>query len=334
MPEPLPGPAVPGVGALPDRLKEHLLAAVGPLLPAERPWVLVDYPMHFNCGDGAIWLGELEIAGHQRAPVTRVFDRASFSPSRVPDGSTVLIQGGGNWGGLYRTHHALRVRVLRELRGHPVVQLPQSIEYADEAARDELRRAVADHPRVTLLVRDERSLEIARRDYDCPVHLVPDAAFALGTLARLPAQRDVVTQARTDKESPGDAPATTFDWLVPDATSRSRAWFEIARKLNSLQRRSSTDVVAHAARSAARRLAVANLDRAVDLLSEGRVVMTDRLHGHVLCTLLRIPHVVVNDRFGKIEALYSTWTHADPLSRLSPSWSQATAAMAELSETA
>jgi pyruvyl transferase EpsO len=50
----------------------------------------------------------------------------------------------------------------------------------------------------------------------------------------------------------------------------------------------------------------------MDLLSRGRVVITDRLHGHVLATLLGLPHCVMDSQYGKVRALWDTWTHEVP----------------------
>ena len=44
------------------------------------------------------------------------------------------------------------------------------------------------------------------------------------------------------------------------------------------------------------------------MLSAGRVVMTDRLHGHVLALLMGIPHVVLPDATGKTRGFYEQWT--------------------------
>jgi exopolysaccharide biosynthesis predicted pyruvyltransferase EpsI len=59
------------------------------------------------------------------------------------------------------------------------------------------------------------------------------------------------------------------------------------------------------------------------MLSAGAVVVTDRLHGHILCTLAEIPHVVVPDRHGKIRNYWDTWTHAVPFARWAPDASTA-----------
>lgn len=41
---------------------------------------------------------------------------------------------------------------------------------------------------------------------------------------------------------------------------------------------------------------------------QGNVVITNRLHGHVLCVLLGIPHLFLPNSYYKNEAFYTTWT--------------------------
>ena len=55
-------------------------------------------------------------------------------------------------------------------------------------------------------------------------------------------------------------------------------------------------------------LARERLLRGCGLLSRGRVVITDRLHGHVLCLLLGIPHVLLENNYGKVRWFSETWT--------------------------
>ena len=37
-------------------------------------------------------------------------------------------------------------------------------------------------------------------------------------------------------------------------------------------------------------------------------MITDRLHGHILCVLLGIPHVILDNRYGKLSTYHRTWT--------------------------
>lgn len=41
----------------------------------------------------------------------------------------------------------------------------------------------------------------------------------------------------------------------------------------------------------------------------GRLVVTDRLHAHVLAGLMGVPHIVVDNSYGKVAAIHGEYTH-------------------------
>ena len=51
------------------------------------------------------------------------------------------------------------------------------------------------------------------------------------------------------------------------------------------------------------------------MLGEGRVVITDRLHAHILSLLLGIPNVILDNSYGKLHDFYHTWTSGGGLVR-------------------
>ena len=57
------------------------------------------------------------------------------------------------------------------------------------------------------------------------------------------------------------------------------------------------------------RLAERRLSTGLRLLSRGEIVVTDRLHAHILCLLLGIPHVVLDNSYGKISTFIDAWTN-------------------------
>ena len=57
-----------------------------------------------------------------------------------------------------------------------------------------------------------------------------------------------------------------------------------------------------------RKAAEQHVARGRALLSQGRVVLTDRLHGHILCVLLDIPHVLLDNSHGKVSNFHVRWT--------------------------
>jgi pyruvyl transferase EpsO len=51
------------------------------------------------------------------------------------------------------------------------------------------------------------------------------------------------------------------------------------------------------------------------MIAEGRVLVTDRLHAHILACLIGRPNVVVDNSYGKVSAFLERWTSGSPLVR-------------------
>jgi len=259
--------------------------------PPGRAYALLDFPDHPNVGDSAIWLGEvamLTAAAGQGPSYTCSWDRFDAGALRaaVPDGP-LFLHGGGNLGDLWPHHQRFRERVLVEFRDRRVVQLPQSIHYRDPAGAAVFGRVVGAHPDFHLYVRDRPSLAFARA-FDCPVTLAPDSAWALDLAPAAPPSHDVLMLLRTDPEQVGHdraalstvRDAVEADWLEEDACPGG-ALDDVAR---------------------------ARVDRGVRLLSRGRTILTDRLHAHVMATLMGLPQLLLDNEYGKLAAYRDAWT--------------------------
>ncbi len=262
-------------------------------------YALVDFPDHANVGDSAIWLGELamlrQITGRDPSYIStwHDFDLDAFHRA-CPDG-LLFLHGGGNLGDIWPHHQRFRESILANVRDRTVVQLPQSIHFRSPANIDRFAAVVADHPDFVLYVRDTRSLKFARERLACPSHLAPDSAYALGGQFRAAPQCDVLMLMRTDDERlgyvlPSADMLMVVDWLEDDAD------LPVGRDAGICEAQ-----------------AVARVDRGLRSLERGRVVVTDRLHGHILADLLGIPHVVLDNEYGKIAAYLDAWPVAEPI---------------------
>ncbi len=286
----------------------------------ERPFALVDFPDHPNVGDSAIWLGELAFF--------QLFGRSPFYVCGVqnPDwnrlanlpGSPIFIHGGGNFGDIWPICHNFRIEVMRRFPGRLIVQLPQSIHFDHEAAIASTRDAIREHGNFILLVRDRESLEFGRRHFECRVELCPDMAFCLGPQKRRAAPIwDELRLLRTDKEGvlsrPPDGLQTgipeagvtkptimTSDWLDEPGTLRRRMRLQTYlahrwKPKNNLEQEYFLALAKH------------RTERGLRMLSRARHVTTDRLHAHILCTLLGIRHTVLDNSYGKIRRFMGTF---------------------------
>jgi pyruvyl transferase EpsO len=65
-------------------------------------------------------------------------------------------------------------------------------------------------------------------------------------------------------------------------------------------------------------------------LSQSRLVITNRLHGHLLCLLLGIPNILLPNSYYKNESFYKTWSYQIPFCRFIDEPSQVKVALQEL----
>lgn len=305
-------------------------------LAGHRECALLDYPDHPNVGDCAIWLGErvvLERLGIRVrfAGSLRTFSERAFRQA-VPASTLVLIHGGGNFGTVWPHHQGHREKIFSLLRDYKVVQLPQTIYFDDADALQRNRELVQHHPDLTILCRDQPSLTLAREGLGARAAMCTDSAmFLAGRLPRATAVVDCLVLARTDKEAAiGDVRSQlaasglsyeVVDWLEePDSPTRQLTTFVRRRAKGRLE---SLPAYQPTLTWLWDRLASQRVQRGCRLLSRGRVVITDRLHAHILSTLLGIPNVVLDNNYGKVSAFMRSWTDQNPLCSGAATMSQA-----------
>jgi pyruvyl transferase EpsO len=221
-----------------------------------------------------------------------------------------------------------------------MVQLPQTIWFGSNASLADTRDWIKKQGNFTLLVRDKVSLELAHRELDVQAMLCPDMAFALGPLHSegRPSAR-ILFLLRTDKEQQagwGEEIRTVashegvdvLDW--PDEHEKAtRALLRALGKVNKLLP-SSMQIGEIMWRSLSGGVAQRLLSRGLAVLTRGQVVVTDRLHGHILCVLLAKPHVVLDNSYGKVFAYLDAWTGGLPFVRRAGSPAEALAQAEDL----
>lgn len=326
--EPAVGPAI----ALNDRLRDRIRTTLAPLVQGYTTGALVDFPDHSNVGDSAIWVGEIAWLAESGIHIGYRCDTATYSRrqlERAAPSGPIFIHGGGNLGDLWQRHQRLRETVIRDFHDRPIIQLPQTVYFQRSEALSRARQVFDGHPDLTLLVRDTPSLELVRTEFRARSALCPDMAFYIGPLARERAPDvDILWLRRRDREASEDAgPAASdvvlCDWLddgVPPLRRARHVLRTLAarapRKLSVLRR-----TLGAAYDTQARQ----RLRAGCRLLGRGKVVITDRLHAHILCLLLGIPHVLLDNNYGKVRRVHDTWIADAPQVRWATSPSEAVA---------
>jgi pyruvyl transferase EpsO len=164
------------------------------------------------------------------------------------------------------------------------------------------------------------SLEFARKYFDSPVSLCPDPSVVLRPPDRHIQQRDdLLFLSRDDHEGYGVATGNMHDRRFPavDWTRESRGAVEVYNWLLGAARFFQSPPMAKLLHPITPviylRLAEMRFARGCELLGGSRVVVANRLHAHLMCLILGIPHFLSDTRYGKLRAYYKTWTSTSDL---------------------
>lgn len=298
-------------------MAEKLKEVIEPLCIGFSSYALLDFPAHSNVGDSAIYLGEIALFDKifKKPPSYVCTKKNSAADIRkfAPDG-IIFLHGGGNFGDIWPAHQKFFERILRRYPEIKIVQLPQSIHFNSKDAIDKTANAIRNHKDFTLLVRDHKSYEFAKTNFDCDIKLCPDSAYALSDLQIESPNitRDVLCLLRTDKErylSPSEK--TTLEGLGPveDWLKEKSVKTGADRLVNLLFRClpwMRSDLMKKK-ELMFRRHAQIRVDRGLSQLSTANLVVTDRLHVHILSSLLKKDHFVLDNFYNKIQNYINTW---------------------------
>ena len=175
-----------------------------------------------------------------------------------------------------------------------MILLPQSIWLGSASYRHEThyKEVYAQYPNFIMLIRDAPSFKLAREIWpNQTLILSPDAAFYIGNqTCSHPPTHDIAWMKRSDKES-GRPKTQNLDFKGLKVHLGDWYWYKNPHTKN---------VVEHVTLST---------EAGFDFLCQGRVTVTDRLHGHILSTMLRKPHVLIDSVNGKVLNYHKTWTH-------------------------
>jgi exopolysaccharide biosynthesis predicted pyruvyltransferase EpsI len=324
-------------GELVDRLSKLLIESFAPLIRRDEPIGLIGFPETANCGDHATWLGEKKLLNQLGLSPAYECSAQSYDPEQMRKtigSGTILMHGGSNFGDRHTAYHEFRLRVLDDFPGNRVIVFPHHVTYLDNDYLQRTSAPIGRHPDVTLFARSLMTQHLLARHFAprARVELAPDLAFLLGPLARATAPvYDVVWIARTDSARAGDqtevaarlASQAAEKFLLPKFPDGIDVNFVVKQRPPTVL---LTDWFSlffenEQARTAIRKLpfdaqSEVYVARALHMLSLGHLVVTDRLLAHVLCILLGIPHVLLNDDSGKNWHFHETWTRDAGLCRL------------------
>ena len=258
-----------------------------------------------NKGDPAITVGELNILAKLNLNVLTycsyqcsdesMRDIRNFlndSAMSSSEQSVVLSSGGGNFGG-YKYNDYKRSMLLKLFPTYNFLLFSQStwFDFDDGSHLKFVQKAYSKHKHFTALLRDKASYEFTKATFPTlrPI-LAPDMAFGIGLVPRFfRATLDVIWIHRRDPESPGEM----HPKFPPNISYKVMDWFSDWPSPRGQNLIDWSYMMTY---------------NGFLFLQRGKVLVTDRLHGHILATLLDMPTVIIDNKIHKISNLRNTWT--------------------------
>lgn len=340
-------------------IQRETLRILDEALGGVRDVAIIDAPNQRNVGDSLIWAGELAYLQKLNVRVRYVSDLWTYDASvlrkALPKGGVVLLHGGGNFGDIWPGHQALREAVISELIDYKIVQLPQSVYFRDPERAEAACALMSRHPDLLILLREKLSMQRAASELpSLRVRYCPDMAFGWelegSSKVRRSGPSKILVIARKDAEAFSGLAGIRDGWLpdrdviVTDWGTRGVRKFHwrvlhaaslITRKYIRARRRwpiLPTGLPDLAAKWLLVQINALNIESAVNLYADARVIVVDRLHAHVLAALMAIPHVVLDNNYRKVSEVYEAYSGAFSTANFAGSVDDARVAVLEIDD--
>ena len=332
---------------------------------------LLDYPKHYNLGDQLIWLGTIFYLNNViNIKINYASSLDDFSHTKLIEKvgkAPIIFHGGGNLGDLWPRSQRFREKIISEYHDRPIFILPQTLYFQNKENLRKTALIFNQHPNLTLFLRDNYSYDLAGQHFvNCHLAKAPDLAFEMVNLPKLsiPVKKNnsILYLYRKDKEknsafdpSKLDIPNLVVeDWIsyqwmtilpknwlyipglvkliregwqrglsVPDEWVSRQKWDNFHPYVSVFNALDNPSI---------HRKSWSMMHSGIYQLSKYRLVITNRLHVHILCSLLNIPHVFVSGAYYKNETFYNSWTYQLPFVRFVKEPTEVKLAVEELND--
>ena len=258
----------------------------------------------------------------------------------------IFLHGGGNLGDLWTTLHSFTETVVDECIHNPIYIFPQTIHFQDQENLKRTASIFNSHPCLTIFTREWQSYRTAKEHfYNCQVVLCPDMAFHLQLeelAAYCPSHRkQLLLLSRTDKESASlsledvldkwsreieqqDWISITRGWCwgihkIPISVFLTRLYREVIQRglltprewslrrewINSTK---EWDWIRGSRWHSLHKISLNLLFDGYRQLSNRRFIITNRLHVHILSSLIGVPNILMPNSNHKNQSYYQTWS--------------------------
>lgn len=296
------------IAQLRGKIEEALL----PLI--DNDYVLWDCPYYSNIGDILIWQGELEFLQNTKCKCLGYASKDTCRFPKLPENVIILLQGGGNFGDLWKEHQEFRLQVVQAYPNNRIIVFPQTVFYQDEDLMQRDAQIMGEHKHLVLCARDQKSYELLQKDFTNTVLLLPDMAFCISTIHKkksccVSPKRGLYLN-RSDKEFADNKinlpeNLESHDWPTYE---RRYLVIKILNGLLRVKRYCNSNLLDRVVDFwAYKRLRCDLINTGVSFLAKYDIIYTTRLHVLILSILLGIECYVIDNNYGKCINFYQAW---------------------------
>lgn len=278
----------------------------------------VDVPVYENAGDLLIMLGTRRFFEANNIRVRGLYTFFNYRAKDLKSDVAIVFQGGGNFGDLYEGPQNIRSHCIQKFKENRIVILPQTIHFENIENFKKCCALYRQHKDLHIFVRDAESYKLASQMTD-NVYLSPDMAHHLWPYSALQRPgKGVLAFIRTDDESknkisfPDNQINLQTDW--PEFLLKYKLKVKIIHYLLVVSSRFKFSAkIDQFLMSRWIELAEVICSDAANLFSKYSLIITDRLHGHILACLVSRKNILHDNSYGKNSNYSSSWTVASDI---------------------
>ena len=299
-----------------SELKLEIKSKLDPLFSGIDSYLITDLPYYSNIGDTLIWQGELEYLKSLDLNCLGSSSLQTFDFPSLPSSAAILLQGGGNFGDLWRNSQLFRLNVISHYRHNKIIMFPQSIYYSQINLAVSDSKIFSKHNNLYLCVRDLASFQFLKKYFpNNSIILVPDMAFYLSEQLlephRKPGKNKTLYLKRKDKEFVLHNYKTHFneisDWPTLERYYTETITMSLALRLHKYHL-GPREMTKHLCDTYANRIyRPFLLNLGLNFLSSYSEIVTTRLHAMILGLLLHKKVCFIDNLSNKLSSFYKTW---------------------------
>ena len=295
-----------------QQLKECIHDSITHLIDGD--YVLLDVPYYTNIGDTLIWEGTKHFLKEipHKCLYTASVETYKYRPLS-PD-TVILMQGGGNFGDLWRRHQDLRLKVVKSYPNNKIIILPQTVFYKEKQAFEADAEILNSHKNLCICARDTVSLEYLQQSLTCNLLLVPDMAFCITDKLLKKYSKETGGRAlflkRNDTEfneydfnsyiTEDSAALDTCDWPTMEQQFKAKMYLDKLiwhKEVLGIIPDIYADLI----------FRPHQVKKGIEFVSQYKKIYTTRLHVTILSLLLGKDIVFFDNSYGKNSSFYDIW---------------------------